>query len=119
MHNDVAERPGTSASGQVHGPAAGDRRPDEPAPALSVRIDQDLCTGDGLCVEYSPAVFEFDIDGLAYVKDAEGNLQTAEGAAVAVPAPCVRDVLDAADGCPGNCIHVLDGDGIPVAGPGA
>ncbi len=119
MHNDVAERPGGTAPGQVGGPATGERRPDGPAPALSVRIDQDLCTGDGLCVEYSPDVFEFDIDGLAYVKDAEGNLQTAAGAKVAVPAPCIRDVLDAADGCPGNCIHVLDGDGIPVAGPEA
>ena len=119
MHNDVAERPGTSVSGPVHGPVSGERRPDEPAQALHVRIDQDLCTGDGLCVEYSPAVFEFDIDGLAYVKDAEGNLQTDAGAMVAVPAPCVRDVLDAADGCPGNCIQVLDGDGIPVAGPDA
>ena len=119
MHNDVAERPGTLAPGQVHGPAPAGREPGEPAQSFSVRIDQDLCTGDGLCVEYSPAVFEFDIDGLAYVKDAEGNLQTAAGATVAVPTPCVRDVLDAADGCPGNCIHVLDGDGIPVAGPDA
>ena len=37
--------------------------------ALRVWIDQELCTGDGLCVQYAPEVFEFDIDGLAYVKD--------------------------------------------------
>ena len=36
---------------------------------LQVWVDQDLCTGDGLCVQYAPEVFEFDIDGLAYVKD--------------------------------------------------
>ena len=119
MHNDVAERSGIRAPAQVHPPTTADPAPDEPAQAFTVRVDQDLCTGDGLCVEYSPTVFEFDIDGLAYVKDAEGNLQTAAGSAVSVPAPCIRDVLDAADGCPGNCIHVLDGQGTPVAGPDA
>ena len=39
---------------------------------LHVWVDQDLCTGDGLCVQYAPEVFEFDIDGLAYVKDRFG-----------------------------------------------
>ena len=29
---------------------------------LEVWIDQQLCTGDGLCVQYAPEVFEFDID---------------------------------------------------------
>src|SRR5205823_3302665 len=37
--------------------------------ALEVWIDQDLCTGDGICAQYAPEVFELDIDGLAYVKD--------------------------------------------------
>ena len=41
---------------------------------LQVWIDQDLCTGDGLCVQYAPEVFEFDVDGLAYVKDGAGDL---------------------------------------------
>lgn len=36
--------------------------------ALEVWIDQDLCTGDGICAQYAPEVFELDIDGLAYVK---------------------------------------------------
>ena len=112
-------RPGTPAPAQADGASPGDGRSGAPAQTLSVRIDQDLCTGDGLCVEYSPTVFEFDVDGLAYVKDEVGNLQTGPGTAVAVPAACVRDVLDAADGCPGNCIHVLAGDGTPVAGPDA
>ncbi|MET8312444.1 ferredoxin, partial [Micromonospora sp. NPDC005173] len=40
---------------------------------LQVWVDQDLCTGDGLCVQYAPEVFEFDIDGLAYVKGADGG----------------------------------------------
>ena len=46
---------------------------------LQVWVDQDLCTGDGLCVQYAPEVFEFDVDGLAYVKDAAGELQTGPG----------------------------------------
>ena len=44
------------------------------ADGLRVWVDQDLCTGDGLCVQYAPEVFEFDIDGLAYVKDGAGEI---------------------------------------------
>jgi ferredoxin len=46
---------------------------------LQVWVDQDLCTGDGLCVQYAPEVFEFDIDGLAYVKDNAGELLQSPG----------------------------------------
>src|SRR6202012_4324432 len=53
---------------------------------LTVWIDQELCTGDGLCVQYAPEVFEFDVDGLAYVKDAAGSRLAAAGARVGVPA---------------------------------
>jgi ferredoxin len=87
--------------------------------ALLVRVDQDLCTGDGLCVQLAPTVFEFDIDGLAYVKDASGELLTEEGARTPVPARCVKDVIESATGCPGECIYVERPDGTPVAGPGA
>ena len=73
---------------------------------LLVRVDQDLCTGDGLCVQLAPSVFEFDVDGLAYVKDEAGELQTAAGARVPVPSGCVKDVLESAEGCPGDCIFV-------------
>ena len=34
---------------------------------LQVWIDQDLCTGDGLCAQYAPDVFELDIDGAVLV----------------------------------------------------
>ena len=86
---------------------------------LRVQIDQDLCTGDGLCVTYAPTVFEFDIDGLAYVKDASGELQTAPGAVVDVPPHLCVAVIDAADECPGDCIFVRAADGTAVAGPGS
>ena len=85
--------------------------------ALRVRVDQDLCTGDGLCVQYAPEVFEFDVDGLAYVKGADGELQLAPGAQVEVPADTAARVIDSATECPGNCIHVVDAAGAAVAGP--
>jgi ferredoxin len=91
--------------------------PEEP---LRVWVDQDLCTGDGLCVQYAPQVFEFDIDGLAYVKDAGGELLTTAGSRTDVPAHLRLDVIDAARDCPGECIHVQRAaDGVEVAGPDA
>ena len=85
---------------------------------LEVWIDQDLCTGDGLCAQYAADVFELDIDGLAYVKDEAGALRQDAGARVAVPAGLVLDVIDSAKECPGECIHVhRRTDGVAVAGP--
>jgi ferredoxin len=88
--------------------------------ALRVSVDQDLCTGDGLCVQYAPEVFEFDVDGLAYVKDAAGELQLPPGSRVDVPSHLRLDVIDAAKECPGECIHVRRvEDDVEVAGPEA
>ena len=38
---------------------------------MKVWIDQDLCTGDGLCEEIAPTVFTLLDDGLAYVKEGD------------------------------------------------
>jgi ferredoxin len=87
---------------------------------LRVWVDQDLCTGDGLCVQYAPEVFEFDVDGLAYVKDSAGELLTGAGSRADVPEHLRLDVIDAAKECPGDCIHVLrQADDVEVAGPAA
>lgn len=87
---------------------------------LRVWIDQDLCTGDGLCVQYAPEVFEFDVDGLAYVKTADGELHMAPGFRVDVPENLRLDVISSAKECPGECIHVVRAsDGAEVAGPEA
>jgi ferredoxin len=87
---------------------------------LRVWVDQDLCTGDGLCVQYAPDVFEFDVDGLAYVKDDAGEMMSAPGARTDVPPHLRLDVIDAAKECPGDCIHVIrNSDGVEVAGPQA
>lgn len=57
-------------------------------------------------MQYAPEVFEFDIDGLAYVKGEDGELQLAKGAQVPVPPRLRLEILDAAKECPGECIHV-------------
>jgi ferredoxin len=84
---------------------------------MRVFVDQDKCTGDGLCVQYATEVFEFDIDGLAYVKGPDGELQTATGAEVHVPKSLQLEVIDAAEQCPGECIYVTMDDGSVVGGP--
>ena len=87
---------------------------------LRVWIDQDLCTGDGLCVQYAPEVFEFDVDGLAYVKNEGGDLLSASRAEADVPERLRLDVIDSAKECPGDCIHVLrSSDRTEIAGPEA
>jgi ferredoxin len=88
---------------------------------LKVWIDQNLCTGDGLCVEYAPEVFEFDIDGLAYVKNGRhDDLLVEPGARADVPESLRLDVISASKECPGECIHVLrSADSVEIAGPAA
>ena len=87
---------------------------------LQVWIDQGLCTGDGLCVQYAPEVFEFDVDGLAYVKDDAGELLDTPGARTAVPPALRLDVISSAKECPGDCIHVVRAaDDVEIAGPDA
>lgn len=87
---------------------------------LRVWIEHKLCTGDGLCTQYAPDVFEFGEDEIAYVKGADQVLLTADRAQADVPDNLKVDVIDAADGCPGNCIHVVRAsDGVEIAGPDA
>ncbi|MFF4406965.1 ferredoxin [Streptomyces sp. NPDC001262] len=87
---------------------------------LEVWIDQDLCTGDGICVQYAPEVFELDIDGLAYVKSADDELLQDKGATTPVPLTLLNDVRDSAKECPGECIHVRRvSDKVEVHGPDA
>ncbi|MHB1487923.1 MAG: ferredoxin [Acidimicrobiales bacterium] len=75
---------------------------------MKVWIDQDLCTGDGLCEEIASAVFVVMDDGLAYVKQDGIALMDPGGAQslVTVPADWEEDVAEAAKECPGECIFV-------------
>ena len=86
---------------------------------MKVWIDQDLCTGDGICVEICPSLFDMHEDSLAYVQEADGPtlygpdgspkgepaLQMAEGQAV-VPEVDIDAAIEAAEECPGECIFL-------------
>ena len=79
---------------------------------MKVWIDQDLCTGDGLCEEIAPDVFTLLDDGLAYVKEgstiyatAKCNAQCAAGVANFSDAQ-LDAVVESAEECPGECIFI-------------
>jgi ferredoxin len=76
---------------------------------MKVWIDQDLCTGDGLCEEICPSVFTLLDDGLAYVKQDDAALNEPGGSAqMATVSPELEDaVTEAAEECPGECIFVV------------
>ncbi|WP_037571029.1 ferredoxin [Phaeacidiphilus oryzae] len=107
---------GTDGGAGARGGAAGATTEE-----LEVWIDQDLCTGDGICAQYAPEVFELDIDGLAYVKaEGEEELRTEPGATAPVPVAILQDVVASAKECPGDCIHVRrTADRVEVYGPDA
>lgn len=75
---------------------------------MRVWIDQDLCTGDGLCTDHCPAVFVLLEDGIAYVQlDGQpGNDPGGAGSAVEVAERFEYHVVAAALDCPGECIFV-------------
>jgi ferredoxin len=83
---------------------------------MKVWIDQDLCTGDGLCAEICPDIFEMHVDGLAYVKEAHWDdiyngagsdpiLQMGPGLAT-VPLELIEATIESAEDCPGECIFI-------------
>ena len=75
---------------------------------MKVWIDQDLCTGDGLCEEIAPDVFAMLDDGLAYVKDGDKILSEPGGAAGLAPVPAGQEeaTIESAEECPGECIYI-------------
>jgi ferredoxin len=77
---------------------------------VRVWIDQDLCTGDGLCTDHAPEVFTVLEDGIAYVCEAGRVLNDPgqAGALAHVPPPLRLAVVHAAEDCPGECIFLED-----------
>ena len=88
---------------------------------LMVWIDQDLCTGDGICEEIAPEVFVGRDDGLWVVKEdskhfgdavvfdgEEGAGHGPEGARgmARIPDSLIEDVIESAEECPGECIMI-------------
>lgn len=84
---------------------------------LMVWIDQDLCTGDGICEEITPEVFTARDDGLWVVKEEEKNFgrkkvfdgddgpDGAQGMA-RIPDHLHEDAMESAEECPGECIFI-------------
>jgi ferredoxin len=75
---------------------------------LHVWIDQDLCTGDGLCTDHCPELFVILEDGISYVL-AEGRPQNDPGGSESmapVADPHLAACVAAAEDCPGECIFL-------------
>ena len=76
---------------------------------MRVWIDQDLCTGDGLCVDHCPDVFSSSRTASPTsarpdcAAQRPGRLRVA-GAGSAVRN--VQSVIHAAEACPGECIFI-------------
>ena len=78
---------------------------------MRVWVDQDLCTGDGLCTDHCPDLFVLLEDGLSYVRDAAGsavNDPGGRGSIQSVPDGLVDQTIAADLDCPGECIFVED-----------
>jgi ferredoxin len=75
---------------------------------LGVWIDQDLCTGDGICTDHAPEVFMILEDGIAYCRDGDRIFNDPGGSAVLAPVPPAWEarVIHAAADCPGECIFI-------------
>ena len=88
---------------------------------LMVWIDQDLCTGDGICEEIAPDVFVGRDDGLWVVRETaghfgadlvfdgeEGDGHGPEGSrgVARVPDDQIDIVVESAEECPGECIMI-------------
>ncbi|MBP9827388.1 ferredoxin [Candidatus Saccharibacteria bacterium] len=82
---------------------------------MKVWIDQNLCTGDGLCAAIASDVFVMGPSGVAFVQDKRGVFDDSDPDHPAgsrglaeVPSHLESDALEAADECPGACIFISD-----------
>lgn len=77
---------------------------------MKVWIDQELCTGDGLCEEICPSAFVLASDGLSYVLESGAVLDSPGGEVqkATVPADEEDSVREAVEECPGECIFISD-----------
>jgi ferredoxin len=80
---------------------------------MKVWIDQDLCTGDGLCEEIAPDIFTILDDGLAYAKDGTGTYDghdethpAGQKGLADVPAGQEELAIESSEECPGECIFL-------------
>ena len=73
---------------------------------MIVWIDQDCCTGAGLCVDRCPDLFVVLEDGIGYVHDGDTVFTDRTVRTLVVPSRLEREAIDAAERCPGECIYL-------------
>ncbi len=69
---------------------------------MKVWVDKETCIACGACGATAPDVFDYDDDGIAFVK-LDNNAKTAD-----VPADMEDDARDAASGCPTDSIKIYE-----------
>jgi ferredoxin len=73
---------------------------------MKVWIDQDCCTGAGLCVDHCPDLFIVLDDGIGYVHDGGLVITDPDHPAIPVPRRYEQSAIDAVERCPGECIYL-------------
>jgi ferredoxin len=73
---------------------------------MRVWIDQDCCTGAGLCVDHCPELFIVLEDGIGYVRDGTGVVDDPSSPSIPVPVQLEHAAVDAAERCPGECVYL-------------
>jgi ferredoxin len=73
---------------------------------MRVWIDQDCCTGAGLCVDHCPELFIVLEDGIGYVHEGRNVIDDPQHPSVVVPRRYEQAAIDAVERCPGECIYV-------------
>jgi ferredoxin len=73
---------------------------------MRVWIDQDCCTGAGLCVDHCPELFIVLDDGIGYVHDGHTIIAGEDRVSLPVPHRYEQAAIDAVERCPGECIYV-------------
>jgi ferredoxin len=63
---------------------------------MKVKVDHDLCSGDGICADLCPEVFEMNDNDLAVVIVEE------------LPVELEDSCRDAAESCPEGCIYIQE-----------
>jgi ferredoxin len=76
------------------------------AGGMRVWIDQEECTGAGLCEVIEPSVFVIGEEGLALVRSGDAVQPAGPTGTVTVTPENEREVREASLACPGRCIRI-------------
>lgn len=84
---------------------------------MRVWIDQDCCTGAGLCVDHCPELFVVLEDGIGYVHLGSEVVADPDRPSAPVPIRYERAAIDAVERCPGECIYLEPDDALRPTRP--